>query len=175
MIEIHLCENEVQEMRDLAKAIAIAKLDTPWYGNDMMAIVNRYCRGLLGELAVEKWLGIPVVERVADKYTHNHPDIKIIGWGVKTYRTDLPPLVEKKQKYPQIICRCDDTVKDCKEATVYIEGIATPQLIMNNLDDEQIQDPAVRRKGYKSAFVGLDKLIPVNEKIKSFILGGNKQ
>lgn len=173
-IHIHLNEQEVNEMRQLAKDIAFQKMQLGYYQQDLAVLVNRYMRGLLGELAVEKWLGIPVVERVADQESHNHPDIQLIGWGVKSYRSDMPPLIEKKQTYPQIFVRCDNNMIKDKEADCYITGFATPKLMMDNLDDNQVQDWHVKKKGYKSAFTGIDKLFPITPQLKELILGGTK-
>lgn len=162
----------LESIKLLAQEICKAKSSVNYYRFDNNSILTRYTRGLLGELAVETFLGVPVVERIADDQSHNHPDIQSMGWGVKTFRSKYPPLIERVQTYNQIFVRCDADLAKCKTAKCFICGYATPEIMMANLDDSKVMDKKVLQMGYKSAFVGLDKLLPIN---KEEILKGIKQ
>lgn len=159
---------QVQKLILLAYQIASAKQGSYWYQKDSHALVERYTRGLCGEQAVEYYLETPVVEWVADKKGHAHPDVQQYNMGVKTYRDNLPAIVERKQTYPQIFCKCNEEVIDgTKDIEVSIIGVGTPDVVMNNLDDKQVKDWRILRKKTKSAFVGYDKLIDIDEYMTS--------
>lgn len=170
-IKVVIPKEQVQKLILLAYQIASAKQGSYWYQKDSHALVERYTRGLCGEQAVEYYLETPVVEWVADKKGHAHPDIQAYYMGVKTYREGMPAIVERKQTYPQVFCKCDEEVIDgTKDIEVSIMGVGMPDVVMANLDDKQVRDWRILRKKTKSAFVGYDKLIDLDEYMRQYFI-----
>lgn len=94
--------------------------------------------GLIGELAIERLLGINFIDyEQQENQTHskyfNTPDLERAGYkvGVKTVEYGKVPLIPSYNNYSQIIC-IRDTPK-----SVLICGVATPD-ILNTFQDESL-------------------------------------
>lgn len=119
--------------------------------------IKRNITGQMGELAVEKYLGIQFVDwSVGNSEKYNVPDIGIKNVGVKTVEYGKMPVVLKNPGYPEIIC-----VR--KENTVYIAGLATPEILMKYQDDNLILDENLRKRNVKTGFYGFSELKPIDE------------
>lgn len=116
---------------------------------------TRWTTGVLGECAVEKYLGKKFVSfRVGDSKTHNYADLKPLGFdcGIKTSEMGKYPIVAKPSVRDEII------VVKSSHNTFYICGLATPSMLNTYINDDYILSPALRARGTKSAFYGFHHL-----------------
>lgn len=121
--------------------------------------VERTITGLIGEAAVEKLLGVSVIDwTIGESSRYNVPDIKGYKVGVKTVERGKYPIIFKENWYPQLIC-----VRDVKEKNaVYICGLADTDVLNTYQSDELILNKNLRAKGYKTGFFGFEHLKRVN-------------
>ncbi len=117
--------------------------------------VKRFTTGFLGEAAMEKICGFPIIDwTIDDSKLYHHPDIPGYTIGIKTVELGKFPIVFKKNYYPQIIC-----IR--QESCIHVCGIAT-QLVLNRYQsDDLILDPALRARGTKTGFYGFEHLLPL--------------
>ncbi len=118
---------------------------------------RRQVVGLMGEYALEKILGINIIEQtVGDSCDYNHPDIPGYAVGIKSAHIGYFPLVPKKNNYAQII-----TIVDLWYRCVYVLGLATPGTLNVYQTDKYVTE-SVKKFGQKKAFVGFEHLLPVH-------------
>ena len=119
---------------------------------------KRFTTGFLGEAALEKLLGIPIINwSIGNSVFYNDPDIPGYKVGIKTVERNKYPIIFKNNMYPQIICiksiQCDDLVFVC--------GLATKEVLNEYQDDNLILDENLRKRGTKTGFYGFSHLLPV--------------
>lgn len=126
--------------------------------------VNRWKNGFLGEMAVEKFLGINFVDlSYGDSNNYNCPDLESAGYkiGVKTASYPKFHLVNKNIEYPQIL-----TQIHTKNGKLYILilGIASEDVLKRNnkLSESQLDSSNPNLARRKRRFILYDELIPVN-------------
>jgi len=119
---------------------------------------KRFTTGFLGEAALEKVLGISIIDwTIGDSDSYHVPDIPGYKIGIKTVEYGKFPIVFKNNYYPQIICIVDTT----NIGIVYVCGIATPDILNKYQDDDLILDSKLRARGTKTGFYGFDYLKPI--------------
>lgn len=119
---------------------------------------KRFTTGFLGEAALEKILRMPIIDwTIGDSDSYHVPDIPGYKIGIKTVEYGKFPVVFKKNYYPQIICIVDTL----NIGTVYVCGIAMPDVLNKYQDDDLILDSKLRERGTKSGFYGFDYLKPI--------------
>ncbi len=116
---------------------------------------KRWFTGLLGEAAIEEYLGIEIINyNIEDSRSFSNPDLMPIGLsiGIKTSNYGNFPLISKNPRVPQIflIRVTDDMLLLC--------GIGSVKILSDFSSDEFILDYRVKIKNVKTAFFGLDKL-----------------
>ena len=122
---------------------------------DKRHAVKRFTTGLLGEAAIEKLLGIDIIEwNIGLSRNYNHPDIPNYKVGIKTVEYGKFPLIFKKSHDPEIICIVDSEI----EGKVYVLGLATVDVLRNFQDDNLILDKYLRARGTKTGFYGFSEL-----------------
>lgn len=115
---------------------------------------KRIMTGLLGELAVERLLGVKVVNwNIGLSQMFNLPDVSGYNVGVKTVEYGKFPVIPIDNKYPQIICVVNKT-----EHKVYILGYATIDMLNTYQDDKLILSYNLRARKTKTCFNRLDLL-----------------
>lgn len=119
---------------------------------------KRFTTGFLGEAALEKVLGMPIIDwTIGDSESYHIPDIPGYKVGIKTVEYGKFPIIFKQNYYSQIIC----VVDTLNIGTVYVCGIATPEVLNKYQDDELILDTKLRARGTKTAFYGFNYLKPI--------------
>lgn len=119
---------------------------------------KRFTTGLLGEAALEKLFGIPIIDwSIGNSNLYHKPDIPGYKIGIKTVERDKFPIIFKNNWYPQIIC-----IKSTKHANlVFVCGIATIEILNKYQDDDLILDSNLRKRGTKTGFYGFAHLLPL--------------
>jgi len=144
-------ENHITELIE-------AKKKEKHHQNDNQNEFGRFFNGTLGEAALEKLLGIKIIDwTIGDSVNYNYPDIPGYNVGIKTCSWGRFPIIFKKNRYPQIICVIDPNNK----GDVYVCGLATPEILNTCGADELITSPQLKERGTKTGFYGFDFLIPI--------------
>lgn len=121
---------------------------------------KRNYTGILGELAIEKFLGIQFIDWTVgpNSAKYNLPDVGVKNVGVKTVECGKMPIVQSHSYYPEIIC-----IKN-EDDSVSIAGLATVEVLnqSENLDENLILSPNLRNRKVKSGFKGFKNLIPID-------------
>lgn len=173
-IRVEFTKQELMPIIELTKRIVAEKEKEDNYKIDSLNTHKRFMTGLIGELAIEKILGINFIDyEQKENQTHskyfNTPDLEIAGYnlGVKTVEYGKVPLIPAFNNYSQIIC-IRDTPK-----SVLICGIAIP-VILNTYQSEslviskklkELNDKKRNQnnsKNIKTGFYGFHKLININ-------------
>jgi hypothetical protein len=117
---------------------------------------KRFFTGTLGELALEKYLGIDgIVDwSVGNSKKYHKPDLSNIGIraGIKTVEYGLFPIIFKKSHTPEIINI------SWKSKYVYMCGLATVDILNNHQSIDLIKDERLRKRGTKTGFYGFEYL-----------------
>ena len=120
--------------------------------------VKRFATGLLGEMAVGSLLGISILDfSIGNSADYNVPDVPGFQVGIKTAEYGKWPIIFKENDYAQIMC-----LTDKERRSVYVLGLATPEILNACQDESLILCPNLRRRGTKTAFCGLDQLKPIS-------------
>lgn len=146
-------------LEDFALKLNAAKQNEFHHIIDNKSGIKRFTTGLLGEHAIEKLLGINIINwNIGNSKEFHNPDIPNYKVGIKTVEYGKFPIIFKKSYYPQIIC----IVKKRSDASVvYVCGIATTDVLNSYQDDDLILDQALRSRGTKTGFWGFEHLIPL--------------
>ena len=163
-MKIDFNADEISFIDAAAEKIAIMKLGEKQYEIDNGNVKKRFKTGLIGEAAVYKMLGYSCYDIEFDAgctKKFSHCDIENIGFfktGIKSVEEGKAHIIYRNNKENQILLNvCGNSVE--------ILGIATVDVLNdpNNHDDNLILDKRILYKGFKTAFIGYDKLIPFNE------------
>ena len=104
-ILVVLDDSEIKRIEELANNVVSQKRYEIQHRYDYRKEYDRFFNGFLGEMAVEKLLGISVVDwTVGNSINYNVPDIKKYNIGVKTVEKGKFPIIFKNNYYPQLIC-----------------------------------------------------------------------
>jgi len=143
----------VQAIIERKKGEAHHKID---YNNEY----KRFYTGLLGEAALEQFLGIKIIDwSVGDSSAFNEADMKKSGLdiGIKTVEEWKFPIIHKQVKRPELInVRLDDN-------TVVFFGYASMTTLKNNQDDKFILSPLLKARNTKTGFYGFSELIQITD------------
>lgn len=151
---ITLTNEEVEKIEKWANEKAKVKLSSGEKSHliDGEKEVKRNITGQSGEVAVEKFLGIPFVDwNIGPSKNFAHPDIGIMGLGVKTVEYGKLPVIVKNSTYPEIIC-----IK--RDNTIYIAGVGFPAQLNKYQDDSYILDKNLKNRNAKTCFYGFSYL-----------------
>lgn len=173
-IRVEFTKQELLPIIELTKKIVAEKQKEENYKIDGISTHKRFMTGLIGELAIERLLGINFIDyEQQENQTHskyfNTPDLERAGYkvGVKTVEYGKVPLIPSYNNYSQIIC-IRDTPK-----SVLICGVATPD-ILNTFQDEslvlskklkELNDKKRSRnntKNIKTGFFGFNQLLSID-------------
>ena len=156
---VELNEDEVKRIEKLTDDVVSRKHYEIHHKFDCRKEYNRFFNGFIGELAVEKLLGISVVDwSVGNSINYNKPDIRGYNVGVKTVEKGKFPIIFKDNYYSQIIC-----IK-CSRNVVFVCGLATKETLNKYQSDDLIIDSRLREKGTKTGFYGFSHLINISSK-----------
>lgn len=146
-----------RKVESFVEKIIQAKKEEAHHKVDSNNEKKRWTTGLLGECAVEKYIGKSFINWSIGSSSYYHvPDLSSIGinCGVKTVERGKFPLIFKKSYKPEII-----VIKDSNKE-LYICGYATVQILNKYQSDALILSPDLKKRGTKTGFYGYDKLLP---------------
>lgn len=155
---IELTAADVELVREFAKQFQKAKSFEHLHQIDDEQEIKRYMTGFSAELALEKMLGVKILDTTLGKSeNYNHADLKEngINIGIKCAHYGNYPVVFKKPYNAEIV-----TV--LRGNKVYVCGVASIQTMLDYADDNLILNAKFRARGVKSGFYGFDQLIPFN-------------
>lgn len=161
-VRVVLSEETMLKIERLAKERADAKLNSGETHHEMDGgnEVKRNITGLKGEFALEKILGLKIVdETIGDSSKYNKPDIEQYGIGIKTVEKGKYPVIWQKNRYPQIIC----ITSDYKPDLVFVCGLATPNILNQYQTEELILSENLYNRHVKAGFYGFDHLVPLTK------------
>lgn len=153
---IDLNAKDAQFLYDFAQKFQAKKAGEVVHQIDNDKEIKRYMTGFAAELAVERLLGIKILDTTfghSDNY--NHADLKSAGLdiGVKCSLLGNYPVVFKKPHNAEIITVLHGT-------RVFICGLASVQNMMKNCDEDLILNEKFKARGVKTGFYGFSELIP---------------
>lgn len=155
---ITFTDAEIAKIEKFAKEKAEAKMREAHHQIDPGEESKRNVTGMMGEVALEKFFGVEFVDwTIGTSSKYNVADMRPVGYniGIKTVEMGKFPLVRRDSYRPEMICIKRD------ERTVIVCGLATKDVLINNLDDRFVKSPNVIKRGEKSAFTGFDKLVHI--------------
>lgn len=153
---VRVTKEELQEVRKFTDDVVVRKDQEVGYRIDRYQKKKRFGTGFSGETAVGKLIGRTFTDlSVGESRQFNVPDLSELGLnvGVKTVEMGKFPLVLKYPRNPEII-----VVKDGDYH--YICGIASVATLKACQDDRLVLSASCLQEGRKTAFYGLDQLVP---------------
>lgn len=150
-IEIKVPQEKINKIKAFIPELIEAKMQEKQHKRNHVSEEKRWYTGLLGEAAVEEFLGIEIIDwTIGDSNDYDKPDIEEIGCGIKTVEWGYFPLINYHNEYPQIIClkKSEDTVLIC--------GIADPEILNTYQDSNLVIIPLFRRT--RTGFYGFEYL-----------------
>ena len=168
-VRVVLDPGYVSRIQNFVTELVEAKSKEDHHKIDSNKEVKRFTTGFLGEAALEKLFGIPIIDwTIGYSGLYHIPDIPGYRVGIKTVERDKFPIIFKDNSYPQIIC-----IKSTKyNNLIFVCGLATSNVLNNYQDDDLILDPNLRARGTKTGFYGFEQLVPIkslNEIIYVFL------
>lgn len=154
-VDISLTGPEVEKIECWVKEKIKRKANEQHHLNDNGNEYKRSFTGMLGECAIEKYLGLKFVDwTIGDSNSYHVADISAAGYevGIKTVELGKMPIVFKKSKKPELIC-----IKT-EENRILLCGLATVNVLNTYQDDKFILSPMLKARGTKSGFYGFHKL-----------------
>lgn len=140
----------VNELIKFKKEESHHKID---YGNES----TRFFTGILGEVAVENYLGTDLVDwTIGDSSIYNIADLSKIGLniGVKTVEYGKFPIIHREPQRAEII-----NIK-MSDNLVFICGFAPIEVLKTYQDDSLVLLDMLKSRGTKTGFYGFNSLIP---------------
>ena len=157
-VRVVLDPGYVSRIQNFVTELVEAKSKEDHHKIDSNKEVKRFTTGFLGEAALEKLFGIPIIDwTIGYSGLYHIPDIPGYRVGIKTVERDKFPIIFKDNSYPQIIC-----IKSTKyNNLIFVCGLATSNVLNNYQDDDLILDPNLRARGTKTGFYGFEQLVPI--------------
>lgn len=170
-IRFEFTKQELLPIIELTKKIVAEKEKELNHQIDDLNTHKRFMTGLIGELAIERLLGINFIDyEQIENQTHskffNSPDLQKAGLnlGVKTVEYGKVPLIPAHNTYSQIIC-----IRDTPNS-VLVCGLATKEVLNIYQDEELVLSKKLKElnekkrsenntKYIKTGFFGFHKLI----------------
>ena len=148
----------LNRIKNFVDEIIKAKATENHHKIDSRQEAKRFTTGFLGEAALEKLFGIPIINwSIGNSDDYHIPDIPGYKVGIKTVERDKFPIIFKNNWYPQIIC-----IKSTKlDNLVFVCGLATQNTLNEYQDDDLILDSNLRKRGTKTGFYGFEHLLPI--------------
>ena len=158
--KVSVDHNKIDKVREFVIELIKVKKNEPHHVIDGSQEHKRWTTGVLGECAVEIFLGKEFVDyTIGDSKSYHKPDLSTIGLkcGVKTVEYGKFPVIFKRSKVSEII-----VIKN-SDSEFLICGLARSNVLNKYQSEELILSPQLRARGIKTGFYGFDKLISPNE------------
>lgn len=158
-VRVIISEIVTKRIKQFAEQIVKVKSTETHHKIDNSQELKRFTTGLMGEAALEKLLGISIIDwSIGNSQNYHHPDIPGYRIGIKTVEKGKFPIIFKLNNYPQIIC----IRADYRDDLVFVCGLATESVLNSYQSDNLILDPKLRARGTKTGFWGFSYLFPVH-------------
>jgi hypothetical protein len=122
---------------------------------------KRCYTGMLGEVALEKYLGVTGIAdwTIGESSLYHQPDLKKLGInaGVKTVEYGLFPVIFKNNYGNEVI------MIRWKNRHVYLCGVAKKEVLNTCQSDDLIKCSMLRTRGTKTGFYGFSELKTFND------------
>lgn len=155
-IHIKLTNEDVNKIDEFARYVIIEKSNENHHKIDNNSEYKRFYTGTMGELALEKYLGVSnIVDwSIGGSNKFHTPDLRNLGikCGVKTVTHGSFPLIFKNSYSSEIM------MIRWKHNHIYICGVATPDILNKHQSDDLILDNKLRLRGTKTGFYGFEHL-----------------
>jgi hypothetical protein len=150
---------DIKRIDHFIKDIKLIKPSENHHKSDNSSLYQRFFTGTLGELALEKFLGVDGIVNwdVGDSKDFHKSDLKRIGLsvGIKTVRYGQFPVIFKKNYNHEII------MIRWQSRYVYVCGLAKKEILNKYQSDDLIVDPKLKERGTKTGFYGFEHLLPI--------------
>lgn len=125
-VRVVLDPGYVSRIQNFVTELVEAKSKEDHHKIDSNKDVKRFTTGFLGEAALEKLFGIPIIDwTIGYSGLYHIPDIPGYRVGIKTVERDKFPIIFKDNSYPQIIC-----IKSTKyNNLIFVCGLATSNVL----------------------------------------------
>lgn len=155
---ITLCDTDIALAKSFATRVIEQKIKEIHYQGDSGAMYKRFLTGTLGEIALEKHLGIKGIAdwHISDSKNHNRADLSRIGFrnvGVKTVERGKHPIIPKFPREHQVI------MEKLSEHQIRLCGFASISVLEEYQLDALVLDKRLLDRGTKTAFWGFDYLL----------------
>lgn len=131
-VRVVLDPGYVSRIQNFVTELVEAKSKEDHHKIDSNKEVKRFTTGFLGEAALEKLFGIPIIDwTIGYSGLYHIPDIPGYRVGIKTVERDKFPIIFKDNSYPQIIC-----IKSTKyNNLIFVCGLATSNVLNKGFYD----------------------------------------
>lgn len=158
-VRVLLDNNTISDVQCFVEKLIIEKAKEEHHKIDGKKESKRFTTGILGEAAIEKFLGIKIRNwsSIGHSNLFNYPDIPGYEIGIKTVEFGKFPIIFKKNWYSQIIC-----IRGRENPNLFfICGLATPDILNQYQDENLILDHNLKARGTKTGFYGFKYLKPI--------------
>jgi len=159
---VKMTKAEIDKSFEWAYAMRDAKQDQlPWLKSTNA--IKRFSNGVLGEMAVEKFLGIQFIDwTIGELEKYQVPDMLNLGFdvGIKTVEYGKFPIIFKDNPYAQII-----NIYRPLDTTCFVCGLATKDVLNTYQCEDLIIAPTLKVKGIKTGFYGFEHLVKPSDMI----------
>ena len=133
-VRVVLDPGYVSRIQNFVTELVEAKSKEDHHKIDSNKEVKRFTTGFLGEAALEKLFGIPIIDwTIGYSGLYHIPDIPGYRVGIKTVERDKFPIIFKDNSYPQIIC-----IKSTKyNNLIFVCGLAKVALVHEKITNQR--------------------------------------
>ena len=153
---IKFTDAEIKKANHWVVEMQEAKLPEFRYTNDSAQSHRRIFTGVIGEMAVEKYIGKEFIDwTIGKSIDYQKPDLVALGldYGVKTTEYGKFPIIYKENTYSQIF-----VIYRQFDQTAFICGIGSAEILNKFQSDDLILSPQLRAKKIKTGFYGFEWL-----------------
>ncbi len=172
-IRIEISQDEAERIDLFVKAIIQRKAKEVHHKHDNNSHYKRYYTGTLGELALEKYLGVAnIVDwTIGDSNDYHAADLRKLklNVGVKTVDYGSFPLIFKISHSAEII------MIKWEKRHVYICGLASKDILNKYQSINLVNDRRIIERGTKTGFYGFQHLKTFNniDELKKLLNANN--
>ncbi len=155
-VRIYMTDAELKKANLWVLKMQEAKMPEFKMSKDFNHAHKRILNGVIGEMAVEKYMGKQFIDwTIGKSVDYQKPDLSSLGleYGVKTTEHGKFPIIYKENTYPQIfvIYRSSDQI-------AFLCGIASVETLNQYQSEDLILSPQLRAKNIKTGFHGFQWL-----------------
>lgn len=154
--QVQLGVEDYNRAAEFASRVITAKASEQHHQADGDREQERWVTGILGEMAMERFLGSPFIDwTVGNSDDYNRADLAglNVAAGIKTVKRGQYPVVHRDPQRPEVILVRDGLA-------VHVCGLASPEVMRQYADENLILNARLRARGTKTGFWGFAELVP---------------